>query len=158
MVGRVSNQNISRTYWLMLIIKMLTIIYAKPWKYILNYKWYANQQMVPWRVHSEFISFMVLYFLFTSYCVLLFCLEFNLTKLKLCICSSPAGTIFVTGFWKLLNQGLKLLLLTRILHLANGGWLSFPLLINLDVQKKWFRPAVLDICEEAPYFLFSWYL
>lgn len=128
MVGRVSNQNIS---WNILARannkNAITIIYPRPWKYILNYKWYANQQMVPWRVHSEFISFMVLYFLFTSYCVLLFCLEFNLTKLKLCICSSP-GTIFVTGSWKLLNQGLKLLLLTRILHLANGGWLSFPLL------------------------------
>lgn len=52
---------------------------------------------------------------------------FNLTRLKLCMCSSP-GIIFVTSFWKLLNQGLKLHLLIRISYLASGTWLSFSLL------------------------------
>lgn len=46
------------------------------------------------------------------------------------MCSSPE-TMFVTGFWKLLNQGLKLHLLIRISHLASGGWLSFSLLTLL---------------------------
>lgn len=39
--------------------------------------------------------------------------------------------MFVTGFWKLLNQGLKLHLLIRISHLASGTWLSFSLLTLL---------------------------
>ena len=46
------------------------------------------------------------------------------------MCSSPE-TMFATGFWKLLNQGLKLHLLIRISHLASGGWLSFSLLTLL---------------------------
>lgn len=69
----------------------------------------------------------------------------------------PSWNHLCDRFLKVAQPGFKIAPADK--NFTPGQWrVTVISIANLDVQKKWFRPAVLDICEEAPYFLFSWYL